>query len=743
MKKRLLLITLMVALFVCVLALAVSAEGVPAEGRLGTNTIVEGIALPTVIDAESQIQMDDGLIYPSFYFFKDQTTTAYDFTRVTKADGTNYTIDNIVKMEIPHGITKMDNLGYRDNNKTTLTHVRIPNTITAHNWNGGFRTTKSLVSVEFEEGYSYKIFGSMFHSCPVANFVIPEGVTEIESESMCSMGITNLVIPDNVVTIGSNAFSGNSLTSVTISENSKLKSIGYRVFASQPNLTSTIYLPSSLETLGESAFASSYNIAGFENLENTKITAIPAQAFYECKVITSLKFPTTVTSIGKQAFNKAISLVSITGLENVTTISNVSAFSGCTALESVDLSNKITSLPDSTFDGCKALKFVNTENVTSFGIKCFQNCSSIDGIVINSAVTSIPGDFCKGCTSLTSIVIPAGVTSIGGYAFDGCTKLTSVTNYAEGITTLNGNTFASCPITEFNMPDSLTSIGQSCFVGAQFTEIDIPNTVSSIGSGAFQSCTKLTFLRFPESLTQIPHDSLKGSSSVVVVVPKGCTSIYSQYSLQNTGISKIIFTGTADSAFVASVQEKASSYVSKIEYANHCEYYYNNVHNAPYSYVFTSYIEECYTEGVCSRCGITNKGETYDAIVSFLGIAIKMDGTATTAGYALNDDSLAVYVSEGYTFNYGVVGYIPTAEQGNSYSPLTIGENGVEAIDKQYTIHADISGEYASVDFIIKGFPQEAVSLIMCMYVYNGTDIVYLCGATEADLEQVATAYAV
>ena len=120
-----------------------------------------------------------------------------------------------------------------------------------------------------------------------------------------------------------------------------------------------------------------------------------------------------------------------------------------------------------------------------------------------------------------------------------------------------------------------------------------------------------------------------------------------------------------------------------------------------------------------------------------------MDGTATTAGYVLNDDSLAVYISEGYTFNYGVVGYIPTAEQGNSYSPLTIGENGVEAIDKQYTIHADISGEYASVDFIIKGFPQEAVSLIMCMYVYNGTDIVYLCGATEADLEQADTACAV
>jgi hypothetical protein len=29
------------------------------------------------------------------------------------------------------------------------------------------------------------------------------------------------------------------------------------------------------------------------------------------------------------------------------------------------------------------------------------------------------------------------------------------------------------------------------------------------------------------------------------------------------------------------------------------------------------------------------------------------------------------------------------------------------------------------------------------MYVYNGTDIVYLCGATEADFEQSATASAV
>ncbi|MBE6663954.1 MAG: leucine-rich repeat domain-containing protein [Ruminococcaceae bacterium] len=244
------------------------------------------------------------------------------------------------------------------------------------------------------------------------------------------------------------------------------------------------------------------------------------------------------------------------------------------------------------------LKYVKmSDTITDTAAKAFQGCTSMETIILSNSLTTLQNDLCKGNSKITSLVIPASVTKINGYCFDGC-KISSLVNYAENVTSISGNAFSGCPITEFNFPDKLTSIGQYAFNGAQFTEVDLPNTITSLGSGVFQGCTNLTYIRLPESLTQIPHDFLKGtgSSSITIVVPKGCTSIYSQYSLGNSGIKSIIFTGDSDDAFVASVQEKASGWVSKITYANHCEYYYDNVHDI----VFEEGNTCC---GECSRCG--------------------------------------------------------------------------------------------------------------------------------------------
>lgn len=526
MKKKLFLMLAMAFVLCTLLAFSVfAADSVPASGRLGTNTIVEGIALPTVLDTESQIQMDDGLVYPSFYFFKDQTTSAWDFSKVKNEDGSDkYTIDNVIKLEIPHGITYLTNMGYRDQGRTTLTHVRIPNTITGNNWNGGFRSTKSLTSVEFEEGYSYKIFESMFHSCPIENFVIPEGVTSIEKESLCSMGLTTITIPDSVTYIGVNSFTGNpALKEVIISPTSQLKKIDNSAFSGLHGLTEPFYFPSSLETLGTWVFSSSYNVSAFLNLENTQLTVLSEGVFYENYKMTSLTLPSTLQSISIKTFNKCVGLETITISGNSLTSIGVSAFEGCTSLTSINLPSSLTTI----------------------GNNAFKSCGKLSSVDLPNGLTTI-GSFAFTGAGLVSVVVPETVTSFGTDVFNGCSKLKSAT-LPSHFTSIPLYTFYRCSSLErFDMSDNVTYIGQYAFyecgsLGPVYLSKNI-ETIYSNGSskqGAFQSCGNLYFVNnpgdtekpdvyfFPESLVSLGGASLKNSANLnsTLVFPAGMQNL--------------------------------------------------------------------------------------------------------------------------------------------------------------------------------------------------------------------------
>ena len=431
------------------------------------------------------------------------------------------------------------------------------------------------------------------------------------------------------------------------------------------------------------------------------------------------------------------------------------------------------------------LKYVKmSDTITDTAAKAFQGCTNMETIILSNSLTTLQNDLCKGNSKITSLVIPASVTKINGYCFDGC-KISSLVNYAENVTSINGNAFSGCPITEFNFPDKLTSIGQYAFNGAQFTEVDLPNTITSLGSGVFQGCTNLTYIRLPESLTQVPHDFLKNttSASITLVVPKGCTSIYSLYSLQNSGVKTIIFTGDSDDAFVASVQEKASGWVSKITYGNHCEYYYDNVHDIAFEEGNTC----C---GNCSRCGFfsmaaepvhteeikllfgtgvkdeneveittdvvnyyanmylahtckyckndTQETEEYAPIFVKMGFSVaENDTTAISFNTAINHASLAKYeeVSE-TSVQYGLlVSAMPSA------NPITGVVDGVLTLAVA-TVKINMTGtDYTKFSVKVTGLPDNQ-TLNCCGYVVEGENVTYLNHATS-DSEAATVSHAI
>lgn len=63
--------------------------------------------------------------------------------------------------------------------------------------------------------------------------------------------------------------------------------------------------------------------------------------------------------------------------------------------------------------------------------------------------------------------------------------------------------FSSCTsLTSITIPDSITSIGTSAFQNCtSLTSITIPDSVTSIGDSAFQNCTSLTNITIPDSVT--------------------------------------------------------------------------------------------------------------------------------------------------------------------------------------------------------------------------------------------------
>ena len=400
----------------------------------------------------------------------------------------------------------------------------------------------------------------------------------------------------------------------------------------------------------------------------------------------------------------------------------------------IEIPNGITYIGTTLNYKSKLVYVKMSDTVTSVAAKVFQECKNLETLILSNKLTNISNDFCKDNSKLTSITIPASVTEMKGFAFNGCSSLKTVINYAENVTSIDGNFLSGCPIeNEFNFPDKLTNIGAYAFNGAQFTTVDIPNTVTTMGSGVFQGCKKLSFVRFPESLTQFPHDSLKFSSSVTVVIPKNCTSINSVYSLQGTGINKIIFTGTENSDFVKSVTEKAKSYVSMIEYANHCEYYYDNVHNTEMKYVFTSFAKECYTEGVCTRCGEKKIGETFDPIFKFLGYST--NGENLCAGYTICLKSLDKY-NEVNSENKLQYGFVASA---NNNAPIN-----ADGTFAEKSVNVDLSEEkYVAFDFVLTGdfsIDKNAnAEISMNLYTItkdeNGANVInYIYGCNENDV---------
>ena len=434
---------------------------------------------------------------------------------------------NLVNLKISGSLVKIPEHAFDGCNISSLI---LPNSVETIS---DYAFTNNVGMKSANIGTAVKIIGNnAFSGCTVlADITLGTSLQSIGNEAFMSVGSLatswkSLIFPESLTSIGNKAFYGSGLTDITIPN--KVSSLGESCFAENKNLQ-TVFVGRGCQILPKNIFS------GCSSLKQVQLSAglltIDDAVFANCTAIESISIPGTVAQVGNLQWWKykmdssELPFYNCTSLKRVrfedgvqpivlgshnyggTSPSqdylayNKGLFSSC-PLEEVYVGRNITYLEnvDYSFEA----------NPQYYGYSAFYNQPKLAKITISPSVTKIaPYLFYKNA-AITITELPK-VKEIGRSAFEECSKLTTL-NLGQALETVGDCAFQNCTnVTKLTFPDATTEIGSRAFAYcSSVTEITVGQGLKSVGDYSFFDCGSFTALVLPDKFTTMGGSAFEG-----------------------------------------------------------------------------------------------------------------------------------------------------------------------------------------------------------------------------------------